>query len=98
MMEVPSTPWRAKSWTLAEAVTEAPGQDGRGLAWKLLPGGVSHTFTHFHLELQVVASDLPARLAMSDEEVSWVPVTRLDEAGLPSVMAKIARHALQYLD
>jgi A/G-specific adenine glycosylase len=97
MMEVPSTPWRAKAWTVDEAVPEAPARMPDRLAWKLLPGGVSHTFTHFQLELQVVASDLPARHGVSEDgEVAWVPVDKIGDAGLPSVMAKIARHALRH--
>ena len=55
MMEVPSTPWRAKVWTVDEATPQAPTRNAGRLAWKLLPGRVSHTFTHFHLELQIVS-------------------------------------------
>ena len=99
MMEVPSTPWRAKSWTLDEALPEAPAQSPRKLKWVVLPGGVSHTFTHFQLELQVAVIDLPARhkIAAEAAEVSWVPVTDIGNAGLPSVMAKVAKHALRHL-
>ncbi len=97
MMEVPSTPWRAKSWTLDEALAEAPAKTTGKPKWTVLPGGVSHTFTHFQLELQVAVIDLPSRHKISDEEVSWVPVDKIGDAGLPSVMAKIAKHALRHL-
>ena len=43
------------------------------------------------------ASDLPARHGVEGDAVSWVPVDKLAEAGLPSVMAKIARHAMRHL-
>lgn len=56
---------------------------------RLLPGEVRHTFTHFHLILQVLITD-SAEL----ETGQWIPVSELVEAGLPSVMKKIANHAL----
>jgi A/G-specific adenine glycosylase len=97
MMEIPSTLWRATAWTTEEAVPTAP-VTGR-LKWRVLPGLVSHTFTHFHLELQVMVVDLPARRAagLDAEDLKWVPLDQIGEAGLPSVMAKIARHALAHL-
>ena len=96
MMEVPSTPWRADRWTAAEATPAAPAA-GK-LSWRLLPGAVSHTFTHFHLELQVLAVDLPARkaAALEGDGLRWVAMDEIGAAGLPSVMAKIARHALAH--
>jgi A/G-specific adenine glycosylase len=97
MMEIPSTAWRATAWTSTEAASSAP-VTGR-LKWRVLPGAVSHTFTHFHLELQVMAVDLPARhaAALDDKDLKWVPLDAIGDAGLPSVMAKIARHALSHL-
>jgi A/G-specific adenine glycosylase len=94
MMEIPSTPWRAETWTIDEATPAAPA----AAAWTLLPGGVSHTFTHFHLELKVLTGQLPARHGVKDEAIHWVPVTEIGAAGLPSVMAKIAKHALRHVD
>ncbi len=94
MMEVPSTPWRAEKWTVDEATPAAPANT----AWTLLPGGVSHTFTHFHLELKVLTGQLPARHGVKDGTAAWVPVTEIGAAGLPSVMAKIAKHALRHMD
>ena len=94
MMEVPSTPWRAEKWTVDEAMPAAPAD----AAWTLLPGGVSHTFTHFHLELKVLTGQLPVRHRVKDAAISWVPVTEIGTAGLPSVMAKIAKHALRHMD
>lgn len=94
MMEIPSTPWRAETWAVDEATPAAPAD----AAWTLLPGGVSHTFTHFHLELKVLTGRLPARHGLKDKGVAWVPVTEIGAAGLPSVMAKIAKHALRHTD
>jgi len=102
MMEIPSTPWRAAVWTSTEAASSAPAPQGiktGRLTWRTLPGAVSHTFTHFHLELQVMAVDLPARQAakFNGQDHKWVPLDAIGDAGLPSVMAKIARHALAHL-
>jgi A/G-specific adenine glycosylase len=83
---------------MEEAAPEAP-VTGR-LKWRILPGLVTHTFTHFHLELQVMAVDLPARqaAALDDKDMKWVALDVIGDAGLPSVMAKIARHALAHLN
>lgn len=54
-------------------------------------GSVSHTFTHFSLELAVrtyLGSTDPAG------EGEWWPLARLDDAGLPTLFAKAARRAL----
>ena len=93
MMEIPSTPWRAKAWTAAEAAKAAPVK----AAWQELDGAVTHVFTHFRLDLKVLKTRLTARQAesLSGENAAWVPVERLGGAGLPSVMAKVAKHRLK---
>ncbi len=65
--------------------------------WKPLFGTVSHTFTHFHLELTVMAATLtPAQAKKLDGPGAiWTPIDKLGEAGLPSVMRKVADHALK---
>jgi A/G-specific adenine glycosylase len=87
MMEVPSTPWRSEPWEAAEAVAEAPIKSD----WRPLPGLVRHTFTHFHLELTLMAGRAgPAVLAPG----LWVPLDRLSDHALPTVMRKVVKHAL----
>jgi A/G-specific adenine glycosylase len=88
MMEVPSTEWRAARWDRAEALRAAP------FAADLapLPGSVRHGFTHFELELALLAADAPARAA---GEGLWWPVERLGEQALPNLMKKVVRHALR---
>ncbi|OAN48104.1 A/G-specific adenine glycosylase [Paramagnetospirillum marisnigri] len=92
MMEIPSTPWRTEPWNLDEAAAEAPLapaqlRDG----WRLAPGAVRHTFTHFHLDLGVAV----ARTGASPQARGlWCPLDRLDEHGLPTLMRKVVRHAL----
>ena len=71
------------------------GGDGSGIPpvageWREL-GVVRHTFTHFSLELRVLASE-----TRSDKERNgqWWPVSEIAEAGLPTLFAKAARLAL----
>ncbi len=93
MMEVPSTAWRGKTWTAKDAAAAAPVK----AAWRELDGVVVHVFTHFRLELKVFVGQLTAAQAKSlkGEDAAWVAVDRMGSAGLPSVMAKVAKHALK---
>jgi A/G-specific adenine glycosylase len=86
MVEIPSTPWRAEPWTFDEAVRVAPALAD----WTELPGIVRHGFTHFGLELAVVAGQ-------GEAEGLWSRVDRLGEHALPTLMKKIARHAISAL-
>jgi A/G-specific adenine glycosylase len=83
MIEIPSTPWRTVPWTFAEAVQIAPVT----AAWLPLPGTVRHGFTHFQLELAVVSG-------VGATEGLWSPVERLGDHALPTLMKKVARHAI----
>jgi len=95
MTEVPSTDWRAEAWTGAETEQALPFSKG----WRPLDGVVSHTFTHFHLELRVLALQLTAAQVrrLSAEGALWTPLERIGDAGLPSVMRKVARHAMNVI-
>jgi len=62
-------------------------------AWTPLPGVVRHTFTHFHLELSV----LRAKAGGGDEDGLWCLPDELGDRGLPSVMRKVAAHAMAAL-
>jgi A/G-specific adenine glycosylase len=86
MTEIPSTPWRAAPWSLAEALQVAPAS----AAWSPLPGTVRHGFTHFLLELAVVAG-------IGTADGIWSPVERLGDHALPTLMKKVARHAISAL-
>ena len=85
MMEVPSTDWRARPWGEAEARALAPVR----ARWRRIPEAVRHTFTHFHLELVVLAGTARADAA----DGIWVPLERLKDHALPSVMKKVIAHA-----
>jgi len=87
MIEVPSTEWREAAISEAAARKEAPVR----ASWVRLPGTVRHTFTHFHLELAVLAGETEANAKTAG---SWVPLDRLSEQALPTVMKKVVNHAL----
>jgi A/G-specific adenine glycosylase len=87
MMEVPSTDWLPSEPDLKAARGKGPAP----VLWRQLPGLVRHTFTHFNLELTVLAGQT-SRIAQGQ----WVPFEKLGEVALPTVMMKIARHALRH--
>lgn len=91
MQEVPSTPWMEGEAAAEEGGPHAPIAD---VAWSELPGVVRHTFTHFHLELTVLAGRIDGSPAVDDAR--WWPVDRLGDAALPTVMAKVVRHAMRH--
>jgi A/G-specific adenine glycosylase len=87
MTEIPTTLWRAEPWSFSDAVLHAPVVAD----WSPLPGTVRHGFTHFRLELAILAGE-----GMADG--LWSPIDRLDEHALPTLMKKVVRHALSTLD
>ncbi len=102
MMEFPSTEW------VDGAASEPPGHtrtevmlDGSTQA-----GQVRHTFTHFHLVLDVrvirVADDWRAEDwrpgGHTLKGAVWIKPDRLDEQALPTVMRKVATAALSVRD
>ena len=91
MIEVPSTEWREGppiSQDDAEPLAPLPGRN-----WRMLPGFVAHGFTHFRLELQVLAGD-----AAGDPPASahWCPLDRLGDQALPTAIKKVVAHAAQF--
>jgi len=86
MIEVPSTAWRSEAWSAEEAKGAAPLR----ARWRLLPGTVRHSFTHFDLELQV----LMGKVAHAHAEGLWVAPAALGEHALPTVMKKVVALAL----
>jgi A/G-specific adenine glycosylase len=88
MIETPSTAWLSTPPTPAQARASAP----IGAEWRVLPGVVRHVFTHFELTLTVWAARIDGP---GDPSLGlWVTPDRFGEVALPSVMMKVARHAL----
>ena len=84
MRALPDDGWSARDDGAAPPPLAGPWHGG---------GSVRHTFTHFHLDLQLMlysGSDW-ARLGPQDGE--WWPVERIGEAGLPTLFAKAATRA-----
>jgi A/G-specific adenine glycosylase len=90
LMEVPSTPWRAEPWTLEEALAHAP----LSADWRPRLGIVQHGFTHFRLDLSLVATRVPLD-AEADGE--WAPLDRLGDYALPTLMRKVVAFAAEGL-
>jgi A/G-specific adenine glycosylase len=86
MTEIPSTPWRSEPWTFEQAIEIAPAIAD----WAPLPGTVRHGFTHFRLELAIIAGN-------GEADGLWSQVDRLGEHALPTLMKKVARHAVSAL-
>lgn len=89
MMEVPSSPW--VSGSLPEDVL-----DHVPLAadWVKQPGVVRHTFTHFHLELEVFTARTSQKTRADGE---WASRDSLGACALPTVMRKVISHAVAAL-
>jgi A/G-specific adenine glycosylase len=86
MTEIPSTPWRCEPWTFDQAIEIAPA----AADWTPLPGTVRHGFTHFRLELAIIAAN-------GEADGMWSQIDRLGEHALPTLMKKVARHAASAL-
>ncbi len=86
MMEVPSTEWRTARWPEGEAKILAPVR----ARWTRVPDVVRHTFTHFHLELLVLAGRVKNGAHC---EGVWVAPDKLGQHALQSVMKKVIAHA-----
>jgi A/G-specific adenine glycosylase len=96
MTELPTTEWLA-DFDQRDALKNAPRfAANKRVAWRRLFGVVRHVFTHFPLELTVYAADLPAS-APAPQGARWVKISELAGEALPSLMRKVAAHALAAL-
>ena len=89
MVEVPSTDWAIEQWSIADAIKIAPLKAN----WRILPGVVKHTFTHFHLELLILGANL--RPVDGPAEAIWVLPEKIENYPLPTVIKKVVEHALK---
>ena len=89
LWEVPSSPWtEAAAPRLAAAAETAP----IAARWQATPGLVRHTFTHFHLELQVATGRVGA--AAPPPACRWLALPEIGTVALPTVMRKVIDHAV----
>ena len=88
MIELPSTPWRGAPCSESEALDAAP----IATAWTALPGTVQHGFTHFRLELVVLAGK-------TDEPIPgiWARPSEFKNYAFPTLTKKLVNYALSAL-
>jgi A/G-specific adenine glycosylase len=88
MTEVPTSEW-------TRDFDETMALDGAPLKaqWRRLTGIVTHTFTHFPLELTVYRADVAAA-RKAPAGTRWIPLAGLSCEALPNVMRKVVAHAL----
>jgi A/G-specific adenine glycosylase len=93
MTEFPTGCW-ADGGEFPPSAGEAP----LAAKWRRLPGHVRHVFTHFIAEIEVWRAEV-ARVdgAAAPERCRWVARSALFEEALPSLMRKVARHALEHV-
>ena len=91
MVELPSSDWQENSLTQKKTFFDAPEK----IIWKILPGRVRHTFTHFHLELEIATGQ-----CIKPELIKgiWSNASDFGNYALPTVMKKVVAHALKYKD
>ncbi len=85
MSEIPSQGWSADFDTARAPLPY-------GLTFTKCDGVVTHTFTHFDVEITVFTAEAAHRFN-SDDGAFWWPLSKLDAAGLPTVMVKAVQHA-----
>ncbi|MFO0990630.1 MAG: A/G-specific adenine glycosylase [Hyphomicrobiales bacterium] len=84
MMEVPSTPWEVER---PKQPLQAAPIDTQ---WRRKAAHIEHTFTHFHLELEIWRAKSAIDSEFRDDgDYRWVPMADLAGEALPSVMRKI---------
>ena len=88
LMEIPSTPWRDQPWPWPVAQKFAPC----AIDWRPLTGTVGHSFTHFHLRIDVVVGHVVG----GEIEGVWCPPDQLSRHALSTAMKKVIRHVFQH--
>jgi A/G-specific adenine glycosylase len=94
MLEVPSSEWIGGPPAAPDRHAAAKVVPLVGLAWRVLPGVVRHVFTHFPLELNVLAAKAPVG-TRAPKGMRFVPRRALADEALPSLMRKVIAHAVE---
>ncbi|MFI4948937.1 MAG: A/G-specific adenine glycosylase, partial [Alphaproteobacteria bacterium] len=85
MIEVPSTLWREEAWGEDDALLSAPAET----KWATLPGIVQHGFTHFRLDLTILAAT-----TCSPPAGIWARPDQFKDYAFPTLTKKVVQHAL----
>ena len=95
MLEVPSSPWHEAAPNGTSVRRHAPLKAD----WQKVPGLIEHTFTHFHLELEIYRAEVERgaelKRGAEPERCRWLKLREPQGAALPSVMRKVLLHALE---
>jgi A/G-specific adenine glycosylase len=96
MTEVPTTAWTHDfdEGRALDAARSLLAGGKRNVDWRRLIGTVTHTFTHFPLELTVYAAQVP-RSARAPVDTRWVAIDAIGDEALPSLMHKVVTHAFE---
>src|SRR5262249_15926256 len=89
MTEVPTTEW-LRDFDETTALGGVPLK----ATWRRSLGVVTHTFTHFPLELAVYATTVAAGTARP-AGMRWTRLADLPGEALPNVMRKVVSHVLK---
>ena len=99
MMEIPSSPWIDS--TQKECESNRPEVHAPyDTCWhRHRCGTVRHTFTHFHLEIEIWQARMGTEATLSpaadEHRCTWVEIADLDNHALPTLMRKIVDAALK---
>ncbi len=85
MMEIPSSEW-------SESPKDAPPIKAR---WQTLAKKVEHTFTHFHLVIEVRKALVANAAILPKGDYRWIFKSELSGEALPTVFCKVVRAANQ---
>lgn len=88
MIELPSTPWRTLPWSAGEAIEAAPV----AIQWLHLPDAVQHGFTHFRLEMAMLAGTTAESIAGI-----WATPGEFKDYALPTLTKKLVNYSLSVL-
>jgi A/G-specific adenine glycosylase len=86
MTEVPTTEW-THDFDEADALTVAPLK----AKWHRIPGVVTHTFTHFPLELVVARASVPSSTP-APQGMRWIASDDISGEAFPNVFRKVIAH------
>jgi A/G-specific adenine glycosylase len=89
MTEVPTSPW-TPDFDDETALVHAPLP--RETEWRRIVGVVTHTFTHFPLELVVYTTEVGTR-TRAPAGMRWVEAMDIAGEAFPNVMRKVIAHA-----
>src|SRR5205823_10117160 len=88
MIELPSTAWRDAPLDADAALAEAPA----AAEWRALPGTVQHGFTHFRIDLALMAGTTDTPIGGI-----WARPDQFGDYALPTLTKKLVSHALSAL-